>query len=138
LLFATQLTEFFKTNEFNNYVTKFGTGRISDILGAIEDSAVLSFQQVMTDSSIPIEERMVIWAGVDSLEQELRPRVYDTVMPILEEQYLKHPISRKTPITIAFPKPPGLDAWRKKLAIERIAKENNSGDREVTGTMKRQ
>ena len=137
LLFAKQVTEFFKSNEFNDYTTKFGTGRIRDIIGALEDSAVLSFQQVMTDSTIPIEERMVIWSGVDALEQGLRPRVYDLVMPILQNQYMQHPISKNTSLSTAFPEPPGLDAWRKKLAIERAAKEGNTGDRGVTGTIKR-
>ncbi len=137
LKFAKQVTEFFKANDFNDYTTKFGTGRIKDIIGAIEDSAQLSFQQVMTDSMIPIEERMAIWAGIDSLEQGLRPRVYDRVMPVLEEQYLKHPISKNTPFLVAFPEPPGLDAWRKKLAQERAAREGVTGDREVTGTIKR-
>ncbi|MDP7008305.1 MAG: hypothetical protein QGI78_01900 [Phycisphaerales bacterium] len=138
ITFAKQVTEFFKTNDFNNYTTKFGTGRIKDIVGALEDSAVLSFQQVMTDSTIPMEERIVIWAGIDSLEQGLRPRVYDRVMPIIQDQYLNHPMSQNTPITVAFPEPPHLDTWRKKLAQERASQEGQVGDREVTGTIKRQ
>ena len=138
LKFAKQVTEFFKSNDFNNYTTKFGTGRIKDIIGALEESAQLSFQQVMTDPMIPMEERMVIWAGIDSLEQGLRPRVYDRIMPVIQDQYLNHPISKNTPISIAFPEPPGIQAWRKKLALERAAKEGLVGDREVTGTIKRQ
>ncbi len=138
LKFAKQVTDFFKANDFNNYTTKFGTGRIKDIIGALEDSAQLSFQQVMTDSMIPMEERIVIWAGIDALEQGLRPRVYDRIMPVIQDQYLQHPMSQNTPISLAFPEPPGLEAWRKKLAQERAAKEGLTGDREVTGTMKRQ
>jgi hypothetical protein len=59
-------------------------------------------------------------------------------MPIIQDQYLQHPMSQNTPISLVFPEPPGLDAWRKKLAQERAAKEGVTGDREVTGTMKRQ
>ncbi|MDP6693261.1 MAG: hypothetical protein QF444_02960, partial [Phycisphaerales bacterium] len=101
------------------------------------DSAVLSFQQVMTDTTIPLEERMLIWAGVDALEQGLRPRVYDRIMPIIQEQYSSYPISQTTPITVAFPEPPGLDLWRRKIAQERARQEGITGDREVTGTIKR-
>lgn len=137
LLFAKQVTQFFKKNEFNDYTTKFGTGRIKDIIGALEESAILSFQQVMTDSSIPIEERMSIWAGIDNLEQGLRPQVYDRIMPILQRQYSNHPLSQTTPLAHVFPEPPGLDAWRRKIALERARDQGVSGDHEVTGTIKR-
>ena len=91
----------------------------------------------MIDSSIPIEERIIIWAGIDTLEQSLRPRVYDRIMPIIQDQYAKHPMSQATPLAVAFPEPPGLQAWRRKIAQERARDKGVTGDHEVTGTIKR-
>jgi len=116
LIFANQVTKEFKTNEYNNYTTKFGTGRIKDIIGALESSAQITFEQLMTDPTISIEERMAIWGGVDKLEPGLRPRVYDIIVPRLTAQYERHPLSKIRPFDKAFPQPPGLKAWRLKIA----------------------
>jgi hypothetical protein len=72
----------------------------------------------MTDSTIPIEERIAIWHGVDKLEQGLRPRVYDRIVGLLQTQYSRNPLSRIRTFDEAFPKPPGLEAWRQKMAVE--------------------
>jgi hypothetical protein len=118
LKFANQVTNEFKNNEYNNYTTKFGTGRVKDLIGALESSAQITFEQLMIDPTVPIEERMAIWAGVDRLEQGLRPRVYDRIGARLMAQYKKHPLSTVRSFDDAFPKPPGLQAWRQRMAIE--------------------
>ena len=130
LKFANQVTNEFKNNEYNNYTTKFGTGRVKDLIGALESSAQITFEQLMIDPTVPIEERMAIWAGVDRVEQGLRPRVYDRIGPRLMVQYQKHPLSNVRSFDEAFPKPPGLQAWRQRMAIEakkaeEAAKSNN-------------
>ena len=122
LKFASQVTTEFKTNEYNNYTTKFGTGRIRDLIGVLESSAQITFEQLMTDPTVTLEERMAIWAGVDKLEQGLRPRVYDRIAATLETQYSKHPLSQVRDFAQAFPKPPGLEAWRQHMA-NKAAKE---------------
>ncbi len=131
--FANQVTKEFKTNEYNNYTTKFGTGRIKDIIGALESSAQITFEQLMTDPTLSIEERMAIWAGVDKLEQGLRPRVYDSITPRLKAQYERHPLSKVRSFDKAFPPPPGLDAWRKKVAKEA----ENAQNQNPSGTVDR-
>ena len=118
LKFAQQVTTAFKDNEYNDYTTKFGTGRIKDIIGALESSAQITFEQLMTDPTISIEERMAIWGGVDRLQQGLRPRVYDRILPRLQTQYERHPLSRIRTFNEAFPEPPGLQAWRQQMAKE--------------------
>ncbi|MDP7006542.1 MAG: hypothetical protein QF718_10085 [Phycisphaerales bacterium] len=118
LKFAGQVTNEFKTNDYYNYTTKFGTGRIKDLIGTLENSAQITFEQLMTDSTIPIEERIAIWHGVDKLEQGLRPRVYDRIVGLLQTQYSRNPLSRIRTFDEAFPKPPGLEAWRQKMAVE--------------------
>ena len=82
----------------------------------------------MTDPTVPLEERMAIWAGVDALEQGIRPRVYDHMVPVLKQQFARNPISRVKSFNDAFPEPPGLEAWRQYLAQEaekNVNKESN-------------
>ncbi len=125
--FAKQVTNHFKTNDYNDYTTKFGSGRIKDILGVLESSAQITFEQLMLDSTVSIEERMAIWAGVDQLERGLRPRVYDRIVPRLKQQYDQHPLRRVRSFAEAFPEPPGLQAWRQKLAKD-AAKEKEAAE----------
>ncbi len=137
LNFAQQVTNEFKNNEYNNYTTKFGTGRVKDLIGALESSAQITFEQLMTDPTVPIEERMAIWAGVDMLEQGLRPRVYDRIGPRLMDQYQKHPLSKVKAFDDAFPKPPGLEAWRQQMALEAKRAEEKTTDNNPASSIDR-
>ena len=137
LKFAQQVTTQFKTNEYNDYTTKFGSGRIQDIIGALESSAQITFEQLMTDPTVSIEERMAIWGGIDRLEQGLRPRVYDRIVSRLQAQYNRHPLSRIRTFEKAFPKPPGLDAWRQQMAKEAAAAKRAATENNPTNTVDR-
>lgn len=136
--FAQQVTTEFKTNEYNNYTTMFGTGRIKDIIGALESSAQITFEHVITDSTIPIAERIAIWGGVDSLERGLRPRVYDRVVDRLRSQYARNPLSRVRSFEEAFPEPPGLDAWRRHMAAEAAKNKATLQEKNPSSTVDRQ
>jgi len=135
--FANQVTTEFRTNDYNNYTTKFGTGRIKDIIGVLESSAQITFEQLMTDPTVSIEERMAIWSGVDRLEQGLRPRVYDRIQPRLKAQYDRHPLSKIRSFEKAFPEPPGLQAWRQRMAQEAVQSETKSREDNPTNTVDR-
>jgi hypothetical protein len=137
LRFAQLVTTEFKTNEYNNYTTMFGTGRIKDIIGTLESSAQITFEQVMTDTTIPIEERIAIWGGVDSLEPQLRPRVYDRIADRLQSQYAKNPLSRIRSFDQAFPEPPGLDAWRRRMAAEAVKAREKFQENDPSNTVER-
>lgn len=136
LKFADQVTTEFKTNEYNNYTTKFGSGRIKDLIGVLESSVLITFEQLMTDPTVPLEERMAIWAGVDALEQGIRPRVYDHMVPVLKQQFARNPISRVKSFNDAFPEPPGLEAWRQYLAQE--AEKNANKESNPSTSVERQ
>ncbi len=128
LVFANNVTNEFKQNEFNDYTTQFGTGRIKDIIGTLESSAQITFEQLMMDSTVPFEERIAIWGGVDRLQPGLRPRVYDRIVGQLRAQYESNPLSRIRPFDQSFPKPPGLEAWRLQLANEANSARENAED----------
>jgi len=137
LKFAQNVTTEFRTNEYNNYTTMFGTGRIKDIIGALESSAQITFEHVMIDSTIPLEERIAIWGGIDALEQGLRPRVYDRIVDRLQTQYARNPLSRVRTFDEAFPKPPGLDAWRRHMAAEAAKANAESQENNPSNTVDR-
>jgi hypothetical protein len=137
LKFAKQVTTEFRTNEYNDYTTKFGTGRIKDIIGVLESSAQITFEQLMIDTTVPIEERMAIWAGVDRLERGLRPRVYDRIISELQTQYSRHPLHNVRSFAEAFPEPPGLEAWRLKMAKEATKASTDAEDKNASKSVDR-
>ncbi len=121
--FARQVTEFFKGNDYYDYVNKFGRGRMSEIIGALENSAETAFLQLMTDTTVPLQERLTIWRQIDQHEPELRLRVYDWIRPSVEQQFNQHPLSERYTMGQVFPAPRGIEAYRVRMAQERAARE---------------
>jgi len=119
LRFAKEVTEFYKSHETINYTTKLGTGRMKDIIGQLEQSAEIAFLQLMVDPGIPMEERMTIWSSVDELEPQMRVRTFDKLSQTLQQQMGLHPLGRSITFAEAFPEPPGMQAWRQQLALQR-------------------
>ena len=75
--------------------------------------------------------------SVDRLEQGIRPRVYDRITPRLQAQYNRHPLSRIRTFDKAFPKPPGLDAWRQQMAKEAAAAKAAASQNNPSNTVDR-
>ena len=117
--FADEVTDYYKSHETVDYTTKLGSGRMRDIIGQLEQSAQIAFLQLMIDPSVPMEERMTIWSGVDELEPQMRLRIYDTLAEPLQQQLAMHPLGKSLELNDAFPQPPGLEAWRQQIAMER-------------------
>jgi hypothetical protein len=123
LHFANQVTEFFKGNEYYDYVNKFGRGRMAEIIGQLEQSVEIAFLQLMTDPTITLEERLTIWRQIDQHEPQLRLRVYDYIRPSIEQQYNTNPLSQRFTLAQVFPTPRGIEAYRVRMAQERAARE---------------
>jgi hypothetical protein len=127
LRFANDVTNHFKTNEYYQHNTKFGTRRIADIIGDLEDSSEYAFLDLLTDPSMPWEQRQAIWAGIDRVETAvtgrapaLRALVYDRIMPALAQQFVTSPYSQRFTVDQFFPPPPGLDIARQQLAQRKL------------------
>ena len=130
-IFAGQVTHWFKTNSWNDYKTKFGEGRIADIVADLDESADLAYLQMIVDPGIRLIDRISIWNATDRVEAEVlrqlppevlkrqtplfRALTYDRAKPILERQFMANELSRQMTFDQAFPAPPGLDAARKFL-----------------------
>ncbi len=134
--FADQVREFFHTNEWFDFETKFG-GRITDLLGPLEDALLIAFIQVMTDPTVSIQERMTIWSSMDKFQPEVRARGYDRIMPTLYEQWKKYPLEKlmkddgspRYPFTEVFAAPPNLEVERARMAAE--AKQRQQQENEI-------
>ena len=132
IAFADSVIDFFKTNEYADYVTKMGTGRMADIMGALDQSAETAFLQIMVDPSVPLEERVTIWAQADELEPQMRLRTYDRIRPLLAQELTYLPVGDRLTVDELLPSPPGIEAWRERLAIEAQQKIDSADDRQGT------
>ncbi|MDY7108844.1 MAG: hypothetical protein SYC29_09420 [Planctomycetota bacterium] len=121
--FVAAVIEYFKGNEYNNFVNKFGRQRMAELIGRLEDTERIAFLQLMTDPTIPLQEKMTIWAKVDKREPELRLKVYDQMAPILQRQFDRHELSQKYEFNQLFPQPPGLEQYRLRMAQERARRQ---------------
>jgi hypothetical protein len=116
--FADQVTTYFKNDEYNFYNTKFGEGRMRDIIKGVGDSAAIALALLMVDPSLRMEDRITVWSQVDRVDPELRARVYDEVRAPFEKQFATHFLSRRYTLDQALPQPPNLEQVRAKMAQE--------------------
>lgn len=117
--FVKGVIDYFKGNDYNDYVNKFGRGRMAELIGRLENTERAAFLQLMTDPTIQMQEKATIWSKVDRQEPQLRLQVYDQMAPILQGQFARHELSRKYDFEAIFPQPPGLEQYRRQLALER-------------------
>jgi len=117
--FANEVTDFFKGNRYYNFVNKFGVGRMKDLLGQLNDTAIIVFAQLMIDRSLPMPERMTLWSQVDKYLPGIRVRAYDIIAPTLAQELSTSPWGKRYTLAEVLPEPPGLDEYRRQLAILR-------------------
>ncbi len=122
IAFANEVTTWYRENHWNDFVSKFGTGRMKDIVADLEDSAEFAYLLLLSSPSMPMEDRMKIWANTDKVEAEvnkrppvLRAMVYDQMIPTLRQQFANHELGKTMTAEQAFPAPPGLDNARQVL-----------------------
>ena len=109
LAFSKQVTEYFKGNEYNAFLSKMGSARLGALIDDLEKSAVTVFAQLMVDTTVDMGERLVIYRRAPD---DLKVRIYDMVAPLLRAQLQIHPLGSRLPFDQAFPEPPGLKAYR--------------------------
>ncbi len=131
--FAQQVTQWFKENETNDYFNKFGVGRMRDLLGELRETIPVVFGQVVTDTSLPLMQRLVIY---NRAPDDLQKRVYDKVMPEIASQFQRDPLSQQYALATVFPEPPGMAEFRAAEA-ERIAREEEQAAQDASRTIDR-
>lgn len=129
-VFVKGVIDYFQGNKYNDFLNKFGRARMGELIGRLEETEPIAFLQLMTDPTIQLQEKMTIWAKVDKEEPELRLKVYDRMAPILERQFARHELSQKYTFNQLFPQPPGLEQYRRQLALERARLEAERAERQ--------
>ncbi|MFO0829006.1 MAG: hypothetical protein U0572_12775 [Phycisphaerales bacterium] len=115
LKFARDVTIYFKENRYNDFVNKFGEGRMRDLIGSLESSVRDVLRFVLLDKSQPLLDRLIIYRNTPEKE---RREVYDLVKADLEAEFLASPLSKAVSVADAIPVPPGIEEYRAKLAAE--------------------
>jgi hypothetical protein len=117
LRYARDLTRYFRDARFNDFVNKFGEGRMKDLLGELDESIPAVLSRIVLDTSQPLLDRLVIYRKAPD---DVRAMIYDRVRPAIEAEFAASRLgSAGIQFPQAFPEPPGLDAARRALA-ERV------------------
>ena len=137
LTFVAQVVTIFKENEYYDYVNKFGVGRLADIL---QDPATIvreSFKTVMTDQSVPLQERVTIWNRVDRFRgaELARAYAYDEVIDELRRQVSRHALGQRYSAAQLFPPPPNLQRIRQEIAAAEAARQQREAEQRQRDTI---
>jgi hypothetical protein len=114
--FGRQVIEYFQGNEYNNFVNKFGRGRMKELVWQLEDMEKVVFAQVMVDRSLQLPYRFGIWARADEAEPDLRRFAYDRIKPALERELAASHYARQWTLDAVLPEPPGLEEYKLREA----------------------
>lgn len=117
--FAAQLTQYFKENKYNDFVNKFGEGRMKDLIGDLETSERDVLRLILLDTSQPLLDRLLIFRRADAREQRM---VFDEVRPQLQAEFDRSPLGRTLSAAEVFAEPPGMSEFRAARAAEADAR----------------
>ena len=135
--FVDSVIKYFRGNDYNDYVTRFGEGRMKDLLAQLDRTRDVAFEQLMTDSTITLQEKATIWTNVDEYEPELRLRVYDRIAGPLQTQFSRHELATNRDFSELFPAPPGLEMYRQMLAARQKAEQEAEAVRKARDEFQR-
>jgi hypothetical protein len=113
LEFARDLTEYFQKNEYNNFVNKFGEGRMSDLIGNLRDSVENVFAGILLDQSMSLLDRIVIYRRAPVAQQRM---IFDRVIEALRVEYEGSELVSVGAFENAFPEPPDMEAYRAAMS----------------------
>jgi hypothetical protein len=128
LEYAKWIIRLYKEQQ-HDFTTKFGTGRMADILKDLPTTKRETFVTLMTDPRIRIREKATIWTNVDKFEPRLRLETFDQIAPRLAQQFGRHELSAKYTIEELFPVPPGLVEFRAAQAEQRAREQAANEER---------
>jgi hypothetical protein len=111
--FARDLTEYFRSTNYADFVNRFGERRMGDLIGDLEKSETAVFRDVLTDRSLPLIDRLTIY---NRAAENFRRLVHDLVRDGIEQEFLASPISGSLRFDQVFPEPPGMEEHRAALA----------------------
>ena len=126
LRFADEVTQYFKGNDYNDYTTKFGEGRMAALIGDLEASVPAVITQVISDPSLKMSFRIGLWQQLD--EHGPRPKQLawsELLRRELERQLAVSYLKDRYTVDQAFPAPLG---WEQAQAQFRLEQERRRAE----------
>ncbi len=106
-----------------------GTQRLADLIRQLQESVYVVFAQLMVDTSIPLLERLVIYARA---QPEFQLEVYDDIYPHVLRQFELSELSRTNlTIDVVLTPPPGLEEHRQRKLEAQQAEEQRRRTGEI-------
>ncbi|MHC4275633.1 MAG: hypothetical protein ACYSUR_18475 [Planctomycetota bacterium] len=113
--FANDVTDYFKYNKYNDFVTKMGSSRLGALIGQLENSVYTVLAQLMIDTTIPLHRRLLVWRQVPD---EYKLPIYDDLYPHMMMELETHPLGQAFAPDEAFSAPIGIEEYRRQKALE--------------------
>jgi hypothetical protein len=111
--YARELTEYFQSTRYTDFVNKFGERRMADLVGDLRQSVETVFQSLLLDRGQPLLDRLVMYnrAGDD-----LKRLAYDAVREQVAMELAEGPLGGVYRVEEVLPEPPGMEAYRRVQA----------------------
>ncbi len=116
LQFASDVRVYFQGAKFWNFKTKFGTGRVRDLISNLQLVVESTFVGTMLDTSIPLPDRLTLYRKAS---EDFQRMAYDAVKGPLRAELESSVLSEKLRFEQVFPEPPGMAGYREAFAMRR-------------------
>ncbi len=130
LTFARELTEYFQSTRYTDFVNRFGERRMADLVGDLRSSVENVFVALIRDQTQPLLDRLVLY---NRAGDEQKRMAYDAVKDQVAAELAAGPLSGVYQLEQVFPEPPGMEEYRQaqaELAKQKeaaVAEQNRAG-----------
>lgn len=135
LKYSADLTTYFKSSRYTDFVTKMGDRRMGDLVTGLERSVEDTLINLMLDPSIPLVDRLTIY---NKLPEDQRAMCYDAAKDQLAAEFGMSPLSNAMEFARVLPEPPNMEAYRALKAEQARRREaEQSARKEQEAELKR-
>ncbi|MFM7807459.1 MAG: hypothetical protein ACKPEA_05950, partial [Planctomycetota bacterium] len=113
LKFAKELTEYFQSTRYTDFVNRFGERRMADLVEDLRGSVESVFTSLLLDRNQPLLDRLVMY---NRAAEEQRRMAYDQVKEPLAAELAEGPLGKIYRVEQVLPEPPGMQEYRQAQA----------------------
>jgi hypothetical protein len=111
--FAKELTEYFQSTRYTDFVNKFGERRMADLVGDLRSSVENVFVMLLRDQSQPLLDRLVMY---NRAGDEQKRMAYDAVKDQIAGELEAGQLAGLYQLAEVLPEPPDMEAYRAQQA----------------------
>ncbi len=111
--YARELTEYFQSTRYTDFVNKFGERRMADLVGDLRQSVETVFQSLLLDRGQPLLDRLVMY---NRASDDLKRLAYDAVREQVAMELAEGPLGGVYRVEEVLPEPPGMEEYRRVQA----------------------